>query len=268
MDEATDIAVGPDSTVFASGQIGADCRSYAIAAVNTGDGSQRWLHYFWHGGMDNRAMGVAYHDGRVFGAGYIDLDFNSFTVTAYDADSGRREWIWNYSAGTNLPDKAYDVAAGPDGNVYACGRSIDSLKQRFTVASLEPGGARRWLYCDTSGPYGQTAEARELAIGADNRIYAAGWRGAVSPFEVDEAEVHCLDSAGVLQWIYRFDNIPGQADLVEDIALGSNGRVYAVGSSYENGSGQDMLILCLDAVQSGMEEGHNPQAQTPGRGRP
>jgi uncharacterized delta-60 repeat protein len=262
IDEATDVAVGPDSTVFASGVLwsGASRSAFAVAAVNTGDGSQRWLSRFTHGEDDSRAAAVACRDNRLYAAGHTGGSFNDFTVVAHDPDSGDRQWTWYYNPATNLSDKALDVAVGPDGSAYACGRSVDTtVTQRFTVARVAPDGSARWVYTDTTGPQGQFEEARELAVAEDGRVYAAGWRDTGWPFDGDEAVVQCLDSAGVLQWVYRYDNIRDSVDLVEAIALGNNGRVYAVGSSFENGSEVDMLLLCLDAVPPGVEESHKPR---------
>jgi uncharacterized delta-60 repeat protein len=262
VDEATDVVTGPDSTVFASGVLwsGSSPSAFTVAAVNSADGSERWLNILARGADDSRAEGIACHDGKVYAAGHTGGNFHDFTVAAYDADTGGRDWTWYYSASTGLSDKAYDLAVGPDGSVYACGRTIDSMvTQRFTVARVAPDGAAHWVYADTSGSQGQFEEARALVVGDDGRVYAAGWRDANWPFTADEAVVQCLDSAGELQWVYRFDNIRDSSDLVEAVALGTNGRVYAVGSSYENGSGTDMLILSIEA-NPGVAEGRTPAA--------
>lgn len=251
IDGGTDIAVGPDSTVFASGRLwwGSSPAVYAVAAVNTADGSERWLHTLRRGNDDSGANGIACSGDRVYAAGFAGgSNYHDFAVTAHNADTGGRDWAWYYSAGTGKSDRAFDVAVGPDGNVYACGRTIDdTIMQRFSVVSIAPDGTGRWIYADTTGPWGRFEAAEALVVGPDSRVYAAGWRDANWPYTADEAVVQCLDSAGVLQWVYRFDNIRDSVDLVEAIALGTNGRVYAVGSSYDNWSNQDMLILSIEA---------------------
>ena len=55
VDEATDVAVADDSTVLASGVLwsGSSRSSYVVAAVNSGDGSERWRNSIARGDDDS-----------------------------------------------------------------------------------------------------------------------------------------------------------------------------------------------------------------------
>jgi uncharacterized delta-60 repeat protein len=267
VDEATDVVVGPDSTVFASGVLwsGSSPSAFTVTAVNSATGVERWQSRYVYGDNTCRADGVAYGNGKVYASGYADFDNWDFTVMAFDANSGAQDWAWYYSNYAEAADRAWDVIVGTDGNVYSCGRTMDSTgTQRFTVAGIDPAGATRWLYRKPGGALGRFEQANELVQGPNGHLYACGWTDSIWPYEGDEALVVSLDTAGSVRWVYSYDQVPESVDVAQAIAVGPNGRVYVAGTSWAAGSGLDIVVLSLDPT--GIEEAPNVVVRTPNTG--
>jgi hypothetical protein len=263
IDEASDVVVGNDSTVFASGQLFGGAKAFTVAAINSSTGVERWLNSQVYGD-GGRADGIAAHDGKVYACGYEGHNNWDFTVAAFDADSGSRDWSWRYTVTDQFADRALDIIAGTDGNVYACGRTMDSTGNQFlTVASVSPDGAGRWMYLMGDEPRG-FEQAHEIVQRPDGYLYACGWRDPGWPFDGDIAVVICLDTAGQEQWVYRYDAVPESVDVANAIALGPDNRVYSCGWSWGDSTGFDMFLLSLDPNPPGVEERAHGGTQRPG----
>jgi hypothetical protein len=133
---------------------------------------------------------------------------------------------------------------GPDGNVYAAGYSegIGTLAD-FTVISLYPSGAERWVYRH-NGPGDSTDAARSIAVDEIGNLYAAGY--SVGSGTHMDFTVISLDTSGTERWVYRYDG-PGSAmDEAYSVTAGLDGNIYAAGWSYDTLTKLDMTVISLN----------------------
>ena len=94
-----------------------------------------------------------------------------------------------------------------------------------------------------NGPGSENDNATCLCYGPDSTIYAAGYCVGIDTFR--DAIVASLTLAGDTNWIYR--NSSNYDDIMNDIVLGPDNNLYAVGQTYSNAAdGWDMFILPLE----------------------
>jgi len=168
--------------------------------------------------------------------------FVPFAVLAVGFSQTER-WVYRYNGPGNRWDDAQSVVYGADGNVYAAGVSWDSSTYDFTVISLTPEGAERWVYC-YDGPAGNDDIARALTYGSDGNIYAAGssntWENHLM---YEHLTVVSLTPTGAVRWVYRHTASWSQAF---SVVCGADGNIYAAGSAADTGSvNSDFTVISL-----------------------
>ncbi|KPJ74036.1 hypothetical protein AMJ52_02240 [candidate division TA06 bacterium DG_78] len=155
-------------------------------------------------------------------------------------------WVYRYNGPANgYTDGANAIIYGADGNIYAAGRSYGTtFNDDFFVVSLTAAGDTNWTY-RYNGSADQNDEAYAIVYGDDGNIYVAGntrWSGASSDFTVI-----CLDTDGLVRWIYHYDGPGNGADEAFDLVYGADGNVYVAGVTTHNGSGKDFIVISFNA---------------------
>jgi hypothetical protein len=139
---------------------------------------------------------------------------------------------------------ANSAVTDADGNTYAAG-TRGGTNGGFIVVSVNPSGGERWVYRYTN-PGGSGDEAQSVVAGADGNIYAAGLStdsGAGIDFTVVS-----LTSGGAERWVYRYNGPANSIDVANSLIAGSDGNVYAAGTS--TGTGYDFTVISLTASGS------------------
>jgi hypothetical protein len=143
---------------------------------------------------------------------------------------------------------------GLDGNLYVAGISQgDAGPFDFTVASLTDSGVERWVY-RYNGPGNSEDQARSIVVGSDGNLHAAGDSRGIGT-DGDFTVVSLTDS-GVERWVYRHDGSGSGFDLAYSVVEGSDGNLYAAGSSVGDGTEDDFTVVSL-SPDVGVVEGLN-----------
>jgi len=112
----------------------------------------------------------------------------------------------------------------------------------FTVISLTPTGAQRWLY-QYNGPGNGADGAFSLVYGADGNIYIAGSSTGIGTYS--DFTVISLTSTGTYKWAYRTNGPGNGSDGAYSLVYGADGNIYTTGSSTGNGTGTDFTVISL-----------------------
>ena len=238
-DQAWQVRCGPDSGVYVCG----DGQATAIPltfemtlAALTMNGDERWFYrYTGPGSRLGQAYSLALTPDRsivVAGATWDIVTANDFAVLGV-SDSGTHRWAYRIAdSGVGL---ARAVVSDHDGNSFACGTTHDY--ERFTVASLTPAGAERWLWPDFDLP----GEAMAIALDSGGLVYAAGYltqRDSTQNFSVWQLALPDSAQGVILTTRSR--------DTAIAVSVGIDGNVYAAGHMDTDSTGPDIAVVSID----------------------
>lgn len=165
-------------------------------------------------------------------------------------------WVYRYDGPRSADDVANSLVQGADGNIYAAGTSYgNGTGTDFTVVSLTPLGAERWVY-RYNGPGNANDSANSICADSDGNIYAAGF--STGSETGPDFTVVSLTSSGSERWVYRFDQ-GSDWDEAFSIISGADGNIYAAGRSAGYGTNWNFVVISL--TPSGAERwvyGYNP----------
>jgi hypothetical protein len=253
--EALSLVTGADGNIYAAGWRADTMPGIDFMVISlTGSGAERWVYRY--DGPGNSAgcanTMIAGADGNVYAAGAstdsgADLDFTVISLTP----SGSERWAYRYDGPGNSSDGTYSLVEGTGGNIYAAGVSAGSFDD-FTVISLTSGGAERWVY-RYNGPGNYVDEAISLVAGPGGNIYAAGsCTGSVGYFDFT---VISLTSGGAERWVYSYDGPGNSDDYASSLVAGTDGNIYAAGSSTGSDSTYDFTVISLTSGSGIAEAG-------------
>ena len=142
-DRANSIVMGSDGNLYAAGYSlgGGTYDDFTVVSL-TDLGAERWV-YRYNGsgnGWDQANSILMGSDGQLYAAGFsvgsgTDKDFTVVSLTG----SGEERWVYRYNGPINREDRAYSIATGAGGNIYAAGYSTrNNGYNYFTVVSLTP----------------------------------------------------------------------------------------------------------------------------------
>jgi len=103
----------------------------------------------------------------------------------------------------------------------------------------------RWVY-QYDGPASSWDEAWPMVLGLDGNLYAAGWSTGLGTST--DFTVISVTRSGQERWIYRYDGPANQDDEAHSIAYGTDGNIYAAGSSFGDGTSKDFVVVSLNST--------------------
>jgi hypothetical protein len=244
-DAAYAIAVDSSGSVYVTGgSIGSDTGSDYTTIKYDSSGQEQWVaRYNGPANGDDTAQAFAVDDlGNVYvtgvsrGAGtefdYAKVKYNS---------AGQQQWTARYHGpGTGL-DQAHAIAVDGSGNVYVTGES-NGLGSSLDYATIKYDsiGQQQWV-ARYNGPGNGSDQAYAIAVDSSGNAYVTG-QSYGSETSYDYATLK-YDSAGLEQWVVRYNGPGNFFDIAYAIAVDASGNVYVTGQSDGGGTAYDYATI-------------------------
>lgn len=249
---ANRIIWGGDGNIYACGMVEND-NTYQDAFVIslTPAGVERWTFVYdgGFGGVDEASDIIWGPDGNVHVCGAVaptDTSYSDFAVLSLTPAGGLR-WLHTYSPAAFVYHHALRLVSNGQALFAAGLSSTENYDRRICVVSVTTTGARRWVYEGAAGSSYNTAFA--IIPGANGNVFVGGSIDDGSGYS--DAVVLGLDSLGHERWDWTWSNSANSEEVVNSLALASDGNIAVAGHTY-SGPGR-MDILAASLTQSGSE---------------
>jgi type IX secretion system substrate protein/beta-propeller repeat-containing protein len=245
-DYGNSIAVDGSGNVYVTGtSVGSGTfGDYATIKYNS-SGVQQWVQRY--NGPVNGAdygnsiavdgSGNVYVTGGSAGSGtqadYATIKYNS---------SGVQQWVSRYSSsGTPNITEARSIAVDGSGNVYVTGGSIASgTGNDYATIKYNSFGDSVWVR-RYNGPGNSNDHATSIVIDGFGNVYVTGLSFG-SGTNSDYATIK-YNSAGVQQWVSRYNGPGNSVDEAYSLAVDGSGNVYVTGRSMGSGTYFDYATI-------------------------
>ncbi len=153
--------------------------------------------------------------------------------------AGVEVWTVRYNGPANGDDFASAIAVDQSGNVYVTGSSESSgTGSDYATIKYNSAGVQQWVI-RYDEPANSWDDAVSIAVDATGNVYVTGTSpGSAS---LDDYATLKYNSAGVQQWVARYDGSNNSWDQTTALAVDVAGNVYVTGSSY--GIGYDYATV-------------------------
>jgi uncharacterized delta-60 repeat protein len=242
LDFATAIAVDAAGNVYVTGRsIGSGTLEDYATIKYDANGNQLWVARY--NGPDNSideanalaidASGNVYVTGGSFGVGTL----SDYATIKYNT-AGVQQWVARYNV---LNDIARDIAVDGAGNVYVTGASGNNGNlDDYATIKYNAAGIQQWAARYDAGNSGD--EANALALDAFGNVYVTGGSRLNNNVFEDYATVK-YNTAGIQQWVARYNGPGNSTDIATDIALDKDGNVIVTGRSIGNATQFDYATI-------------------------
>lgn len=204
-----------------------------------------WAHHYGAGliaSIDHPAALAVDGAGNVYvtGTSHSSATSSDYATAKYDA-AGQLQWVRRYNGASNDTDGATAIAVDAEGNVYVAGYSWSwSTAYDFALIKYNAAGGLQWV-ARYNGPANDVDGATALALDATGNAYVTGWsRGRTSNYDFATIK---YNSAGVRQWVARYNGSGNGSDNPVAIAVRGTGEIVVTGSSRGGDTGEDYLTL-------------------------
>lgn len=152
-----------------------------------------------------------------------------FATIKYNSN-GVQQWVERYD-GIRGTDFANAIAVDASGNVYVTGSSSDpDLITRYVTIKYNGDGVIQWI-AGYLGPRVTYSAATALAIDPAGNVYVTGGSDGIGTSR-DYATIK-YNSAGMQQWVARYDGPINGNDIANALAVDGAGNVYVTGYSQD-----------------------------------
>jgi hypothetical protein len=155
------------------------------------------------------------------------------------------EWVARYNGPANQRDVGIDVVVDDEGNVYVTGESagIGTFADYATI-KYNSAGVQLWV-ARYNGPGNFFDEPADLAIDDEGNVYVTGSSEGITS-GTDYATIK-YNSAGVEQWVARYNGPGDSTDVATSLAVDEDGNVYVTGRSAGIGTVLDYATIKYNA---------------------
>jgi uncharacterized delta-60 repeat protein len=257
-DIAYSLAVDSSGNVYVTGEsfgIGTG-PDYATVKYNS-SGVQQWVSRYvgiWSGygySITEVARSIAVdNSGNVYVTGWSSQDYMNWYIYDYATikynAAGVQQWVQRYNGPGNDVDYAYSIAVDGSGNVYITGSSVGiGTGDDYCTIKYNSAGVLQWA---TRYVGLQCCEdvATSLAIDGTGNVYVTGWSSGIGT-GLDYATIK-YNSAGVQQWVSRYNGQGNGQDKARSITIDGLGNVYVTGESMVSGTTTDYATIKYNAA--------------------
>ena len=195
-------------------------------------GTGQWVQrYSGPDSLDDAATDIAVdNDGNVYVTGTIGGYLNSDYATVKYNHLGAFQWSQTYNGPADFDDGAIAIALDDSGNVYVTGSSEQSYGVRdYATIKYNSAGVLRWV---NRFNFGGDDVAKDIAVDGEGNVYVTGWSEGIGT-GIDYATI-MYNSAGVQQWVARYNGPDSLGDGAFALALDTSGNVYVTGGCEAN----------------------------------
>jgi uncharacterized delta-60 repeat protein len=203
--------------------------------------TEAWVARYDNASGDDRAGSIAVDSsGNVYVTGYSrGSGGNDDYATVKYNSSGAEQWVARYDNASNY-DAAYSIAVDSSGNVYVTGYSVGSGGDGdYATIKYNSSGDQQWTARYDNASNDDVAKA--IAVDASGNVYVTGYSRGSGGNE-DYATIK-YNSAGVQQWVARYNGPASSDDMATSIAVDSSGNVYVTGVSTNSGGNWDYATV-------------------------
>jgi uncharacterized delta-60 repeat protein len=246
-DTAYAIAVDSSGNAYVTGySVGVGTNTdYATIKYNSA-GVEQWVtRYDGPASGEDRALSIAVDSsGNVYATGWSKSTpswaSTDYATVKYDS-AGVQQWAVRYNGTANNDDQAKVIAVDSLGNVYVTGYSTGSgTSDDYLTIKYNSAGVEQWA-ARYNGPIDSSDDALAIALDPSGNVYVTGYSFG-SGTSYDCATIK-YNSAGVEQWVARYNGPGNGGDVGQSIALDSSGNVYVAGNSAGVGTGPDFVAI-------------------------
>ncbi len=253
-DKAYAIAVDDSGNVYVTGESygSGTSNDYATIKYNS-SGDTVWVRrYNGPDSLNDEASAIAVDDsGNVYVTGWSKGSGTEYDyATIKYNSSGIEQWEARYNGPGNWWDKAYAIAVDDSGNVYVTGESDGaSFMSAYATIKYNSSGDTVWVRRYV-GPGESIGEAHAIAVDRHGNVYVTG--KSDGPGTYNDYVTVKYNTAGVEQWVARYNGTGNWDDFANAISVDKSGNVYITG--YSEGLGTDDDYVTVKYNSSGVEE--------------
>jgi hypothetical protein len=236
------IAVDAQGNVYVTGISFGTLMDYATVKYNSA-GVQEWARIYngpgnawdWVKALAIDGQGNVYVTGGVASAGYDD-----YGTIKYNS-AGDTVWVRRYDGLGHMGDGASAIAVNGQGDVYVTGGSTGSgTDLDYATVKYNSTGDTQWVR-RYNGTGSGDDWAYSIAVDGDGNSYVTG--ESRSTGGNDDYVTIKYNSAGVQQWIQRYNGPGNDDDWASVIAVDRQNYVYVTGYSVGSGSYADYATI-------------------------
>lgn len=246
LDGAWDVAVDRMGNVYVTGESYNTLTSYDYATIKYyPNGDTAWVRaYNGSANASDAATAMAVDDsGNVHVTGRSSGVGTGFDYTTLKYDThGNQLWVRRYDGPGSGEDWPLAIAVDGSGNVYATGKSYDSVTlDDYLTIKYNSDGDTVWVR-RYNGP-SQDADDLAASVCTDGwgNVYVAGGSSG-SGASWDFATIK-YDPGGDTVWVRRYDGPGNSHDGVYAMAVDDFGNVYVTGPSWGIGTESDFATI-------------------------
>jgi uncharacterized delta-60 repeat protein len=250
-------------TGYSDGHPHPDSINYDYATIKyNANGVQQWVQrYNGPGNSDDLAYFLALDGqanvhiaGSSIGSG-SDIDY---AIIKYNS-LGIQQWIQRYNGPGNSSDYVNALILDGPGNVYVTGSSPSTSAyntEDYATIKYNSLGAEQWVR-RYNGPGNSSDKASSVAVDGPGNVYVTGVSRSTSSTNSEDYATIKYNSAGVQQWISRYNGPANGYDCANSLAVDGQGNVYVTGRSAGSGTNYDYATIKY-VPTPGVEENRSP----------
>lgn len=206
------------------------------------NGQLLWECYY-HGGVENRATGIALDgQGNIYvtgtsGGGNVGMDY---ATIKYSPD-GQELWVERHNGLGNNDDGASSIILDAQDNVYVTGtENIGGGIYNSATIKYSPDGQKLWIR-RYKRPSEDGYSAKALAVDAQGNVSVTGnSRNSGTGLDITTIK---YSPEGHQLWVRRYNGPGNWEDMAKAIAVDGQGNVLVTGHSTGSGTGHDFATI-------------------------